>query len=90
MSIDDEAKKRPCVYAIRSKATNRIYIGQTVSLDNRLLQHNLGRVKSTKSEGPWEVIAVEFFSDQAKARWNEKQMKRSKGRRLSWMKRNLI
>ena len=88
--MNDENKKRPCVYAIRSKATNRIYIGQTVSLENRLMQHNLGRVKSTRNGVPWEVIAVEFLPKQAEARWVERNMKRSKGKRQAWIDRNSI
>jgi len=85
-----EKQKNPCVYAIQSKTTNRIYIGQTVFLDRRIEQHNLGRVKSTKAEMPWEVIAIEFFSDQAKARWIERCLKQSKVKRLDWIKKNRV
>ena len=86
--MTDENNKGPCVYAIRSKINKRVYIGQTVFLDRRLLQHNLGRVKSTRGDTPWDVFAVEYVADQAKARWIERQLKRSKGSRLAWVEKN--
>jgi len=53
--------KKFCVYAIQSELSNRIYVGQTDDLSRRLNEHNVGRVKSTKKEAPWKILAVELF-----------------------------
>src|SRR6059036_2183151 len=60
------------VYAIEN-AAGRIYIGQTGDLKGRLHAHNAGLVRSTKSGGPWDVIAVEKCANQSAARWIEFQ-----------------
>ena len=74
------------VYAIRSKVNGRIYVGQTKSIDERLAAHNEGRVKSTKSDRPWELIAVQMVGNRAEARWIERKLKLSHGARLRWIK----
>lgn len=76
------------VYAIESCATGRIYIGQTHDFENRLQLHNDGHVKSTASEGPWKQVAMEFFESREDARWCERQLKKSRGRRLKWLKQH--
>ena len=43
------------VYVIESESSGRYYIGQTGNLEERLERHNNGRVKSTKSRGPWKL-----------------------------------
>jgi putative endonuclease len=79
-----------CVYAIQSKMSNRIYVGQTCDLSRRLNEHNDGRVKSTKNETPWRILAVEFFHERAEARWCESCLKRSRGKRFEWLKKNRL
>ena len=44
------------VYIIFSHQTNKFYIGQTEDFGKRLLRHNSGLVKSTKTGVPWKVI----------------------------------
>jgi putative endonuclease len=44
------------VYIIFSTKTNKFYVGQTDNFENRLVRHNNGIVKSTKSGLPWKVI----------------------------------
>jgi len=72
------------VYAIESRVTGRIYIGQTQDFNKRLELHNGGRVKSTSKDGPWNLIAIESFETRDQARWREKQLKSSRGRRTKW------
>ena len=79
--------KRYCVYAIKSAATGRIYIGQSKCLERRLREHNFARVKSTKFETPWDLFALEYVEHHARARWLERSLKKSKGMRSNWLKK---
>jgi predicted GIY-YIG superfamily endonuclease len=73
------------VYAIRSKRTQRIYIGQTADMVRRLTEHNRGNVSSTAKDGPWELIKLQQFPSRAKARWFERSLKVSRGKRMRWL-----
>ncbi len=75
------------VYAIESYSTSRVYIGQSNAVKKRLKSHNSGYVKSTSNEVPWRIIAIESFKTRNEARWRERQLKKSKGARLRWIKR---
>ena len=75
------------VYAIESKLSGRIYIGQTENLERRLLEHNSGKVPSTRMGQPWILLKTEEFATRAEARWAERQLKDSKGRRDKWLNR---
>jgi putative endonuclease len=76
------------VYGIKSESSGRIYIGQTSSLEKRLKQHNAALVLSTKKECPWSLVALEGYETRREARWLEFQLKKSRGRRLKWIKEN--
>jgi putative endonuclease len=78
------------VYAIKSLPTKQIYIGQTEDIEKRLKYHNSRYVKSTKEKKPWILLAMEGFEDRNKARWIENELKRSRGKRLKWIKENKI
>ena len=78
------------VYAIQSIPTKQIYIGQTKDIEERLRCHNSGYVKSAKARKPWVLLAFEEFEDRNKARWLERELKKSKGRRLRWIEKNHI
>ena len=73
------------VYAIRSNLTGRIYIGQTENVTARIVSHNDGQVKSTKKDRPWDLIAVDEFETREEARWRERELKKSHGRRMRWV-----
>ncbi len=72
------------VYAIKSVINGRIYVGQTDNIERRLKQHNDGHCISTRSDLPWRVCDIEKFETRSEARWCERQLKRSRGRRLKW------
>ncbi|MBL7108580.1 MAG: GIY-YIG nuclease family protein [Candidatus Cloacimonetes bacterium] len=74
------------VYAIVSEKTGRIYIGQTNNITKRIERHNRGYVKSTSKDAPWHIIAMESFDTREDARWCEHKLKKSKGRRVRWLK----
>jgi len=73
------------VYAIKSDLTGRIYVGQTQDLLTRLVQHNAGKVASTRKDRPWVVVKTVTFNTRSEARWFEFQLKKSRGRRLAWL-----
>ena len=75
------------VYAIQGK-NGRIYVGQTEDLERRLNAHNRGGVKSTKDDRPWTLVKVQTFETRELARFFEWQLKRSRGKRLKWLKAN--
>ena len=78
------------VYAIESLATKRIYIGHTKDLDERVKYHNFGYVKSTAQDRPWKVVALEKVEKNEDARWLERSLKKSKGKRIKWLRKNRI
>ena len=72
------------VYAIYSSKFNKIYIGQTCDLTNRLIEHNSGKSFYTKRFIPWEIIYTEEFETRGEAMKREKQLKSQKGREFVW------
>jgi putative endonuclease len=76
------------VYAIRSLSKERIYIGHTNNFEKRLQYHNSGYVKSTSNARPWILLASEEFETRNKARWFERELKRSKGKRKKWIEKS--
>lgn len=69
------------VYVLKSAKDNGWYIGYTSNLDNRLLSHNKGRVKSTKSRRPFVVIYSEKFQSKTLVEKAEKYYKSGAGRK---------
>lgn len=76
-----------CVYAIQSTINAHIiYVGQTQSIETRLAEHNAGRVRSTRKHKSWRIIKLTPCETREEARWLEHQLKRSRGKRLKWLK----
>jgi len=72
-------------YVIKSETTDKIYIGHTDNLDNRLKRHNnlLPHKRSSftyKNKGPWILIYKEEFKSRQEAQKREKYLKTSRGR----------
>ena len=67
------------VYALIND-TGRIYVGQTANLDNRLRDHNRGKVFSTKGYRPWQLLYREEVLDRVSARQREKYFKHGVGK----------
>ena len=78
------------VYAIQSMTKKRIYLGHTEHIDARLKYHNSGYVKSTSKDRPWRLVASESIDRKDEARWLERSLKRSRGKRLKWIEANRI
>lgn len=69
-------------YILKSKRDNKLYIGFTNNLKNRILLHNKGKVESTKDRRPLLLIYYETCLDEEKAIKREKYFKTGFGRRF--------
>lgn len=71
------------IYAIYNEENNKIYIGQTENLDERLKLHNDKEFKgsyASKFSGFWKLIYKEEVDTRKKALVREKQLKSFRGR----------
>jgi putative endonuclease len=67
------------VYILRSSKDGKYYIGSTADVVPRLIFHNAGLQRSTKSRIPFVLIYQEEQPDKAAALKREKQIKNYKG-----------
>ena len=67
------------VYILQSQKDKKYYIGETSNVEARLLFHNAGRQRSTKSRIPFAIILTEEFETRQLALVREKQIKSWKG-----------
>ena len=73
------------VYAIYNKKHNKIYIGQTKDLQNRLKIHNEGLFKNSytsRFDGEWVIIYSESKFIRKDSFVREKQLKSYRGRQF--------
>ena len=68
------------IYVIQSISTNKLYVGMTEDLKNRLNEHNAGKSKYTASFKPWKVIYTETADDFTGARKREIYLKSTAGK----------
>lgn len=68
------------VYVIHSETTGSFYKGLSINIDERIKQHNKGKVKSTKSGRPWKLVYFEKVNFLKEAREREKYLKSGGGR----------
>lgn len=76
------------VYILKSSATDKLYIGSTRNLNQRLHAHNSGKVKSTKSGKPYIILYSEKFDNYSSARKRELFLKSGVGRK--WIRETII
>ncbi|MBC8491601.1 MAG: GIY-YIG nuclease family protein [Candidatus Marinimicrobia bacterium] len=69
------------VYIIYSKSRDKYYIGYTHDLNLRLVHHNDGWTRSTKSGIPWKLVYSEKFESRSQAMKREKEIKCMKSRK---------
>ena len=67
------------VYLLKSEKDNKLYIGFTNDLKNRVRQHNQGLSKSTKTRGPFKLVYYEAYLAEKDAKNREKMLKRFSG-----------
>ena len=72
------------VYILNSLTNpNRLYIGYTHDIENRLKDHNYGDSVYTKAYAPWRLMTYIAFDDKDKAIAFEKYLKSGSGRSFS-------
>lgn len=67
-------------YVLKSKKDNKLYVGQTSNLLRRIIDHNLGLVKSTKHRKPLIKVYHETFNTRSEAMKRESYFKTGVGR----------
>jgi putative endonuclease len=80
-------------YVLYSKTHNKIYIGYSQDVKQRLSSHNSSENRGhTKKYQPWEIIYTEEFEDRSPAMKREKELKTSRGRQFIWeyIKENIL
>lgn len=69
------------VYVLLSQKDNRFYTGYTEDLKQRLEEHRLGKVASTRNRKPLELVYYEACLGQADALHRERYLKTTWGKR---------
>ena len=67
------------VYILRSLKDKKLYVGLTADIVKRLEYHNRGKVTSTKSRIPFELLYKEVYATRTEAREREKYLKSYRG-----------
>ena len=77
------------VYVLKN-AHNRLYIGHTGDLNQRLNQHNFGYGgrEFTHGKGPWQMIHWEDYPTRTAAMKRERGLKSGRGR--AWLKKKFV
>jgi len=71
------------LYAIYNKKSNKMYIGQTENIEERLKLHNDKTFKASytsRFDGEWQLIYQEEVATRHQALMREKQLKSFRGR----------
>ncbi len=63
------------VYLLKSEVDKKLYIGSTNDLKKRLIEHNEGKVSSTKHRKPFALVYYEAYKIESDARLREKSLK---------------
>ena len=70
------------VYALKSFKNNDLYIGYSDDLRKRVRAHQLGKVRSTKSKRPIELVYYEAYKNKKDATKRERELKTGQQREL--------
>jgi len=76
------------VYVLKSAKDKKLYMGSTNDLKRRLLEHNTGKVASTKGRAPFHVRYYEAYESEDDARAREASLKKD-GKALGQLKRRI-
>jgi len=69
------------VYILLNEERTKTYTGATDDPNKRLIEHNSGKVKSSRPYRPYKIIYTESFGTLSEARQKEKFYKSTTGRR---------
>jgi len=70
------------VYVLQSIRNQGLYIGYTIDLKKRLIEHNRGLNFSIKLHMPWQLIHYEAYLNEKDAKRRERYLKTNQGSRL--------
>jgi len=70
------------LYILQSLKNNRYYIGSTVNIDQRLAEHNQGRVRATKFISPLKLKVFIPCTSVEEARSSEYRLKKYKSKAI--------
>ncbi|MCC5907133.1 MAG: GIY-YIG nuclease family protein [Balneolaceae bacterium] len=77
------------VYVLHSPDYDKIYIGYTRNLQERMRSHNeLGTKGWTIKYRPWKIVHTEEYATKQEAMAREKQLKGGQGR--AWIRQTLL
>jgi len=76
------------VYLLQSLKNRDLYVGYTKNLEKRFIEHQKGKVLSTKGRRPLSLIYYEAYRSNKDARNREKFLKTGRGR--EFVKKNII
>jgi len=68
------------VYVLRNQQNNNRYVGHSKNIQQRLKNHNYGKVKTTKAFKPWHLVHYEKFKTRTEAIARELFLKSGIGR----------
>ena len=68
------------VYILFSEKVNKYYVGSCQDIQDRLLRHNQGRSKFTKTGIPWTLVYSENYETRSEAYRREMEIKKKKSR----------
>jgi putative endonuclease len=63
------------VYILLSKKDNKLYVGCSHNVAERIIEHNYGKVSATKNRRPLVVIYTKEFKDKGEAFNRERYLK---------------
>lgn len=66
------------VYILKSDSKSWYYVGSTNRLDERVAEHNAGKVRSTKGYVPLRLVYAIPCADEASARQREQRLKKKR------------
>lgn len=77
------------VYILKSRKDGNLYTGSTNDLKRRLQEHNSGKVFSTKSRIPFDLVYYEAYRDESDARRREQGLK-LRGQALTQLRKRIV
>jgi len=75
------------VYLLKSKNNNFVYTGFSSDLRKRFIEHNAGKVRSTKFYKPFDLIYYEAYNSKIIARKRELELKNNSQQKEILLKR---
>ena len=77
-----DGKMNGVLYILKSLINGRYYIGSTIDLPRRLIEHNSGKSKYTNLTRPFELVFNKEFNEVSDARRIEYKLKKFKSRKI--------